>query len=52
MRGKTFLWKPAYERVSFPVKTGASKGKGLDLGAEPPLVKLLPFAPPRGQFVE
>ena len=36
-----------YERGTFFVKNGIQKGKGLDLGVEPPQVKIC-WVPPQG----
>ena len=38
----------AYERITFSIQNGIQKGKGLDLGAEPPRIKLSSPPPPPG----
>ena len=43
-KGTIFLWK-ANERVTFPIKNGIQKGKGLDLGAGPPCMKRYQASP-------
>ena len=38
LKGKWYHFTTVYERVTLFVKNGIKKGKGLDLGAEPPCI--------------
>ena len=44
-RGAFFQSEKVYERGTFSEKNGIENGKGLDLGAEPPRIKLFCVPP-------